>query len=263
MTTYGPTPHVPSLTIDLAASSDTARLREVDEAVIGTIQESARSTGWWGIRVLDSVHRTGDLPRGRLAQLMSDSRGARSLTWSRYRPAGPRSSASGEKPQRSNMRLLQDSGAEVRCKPAGTSAAQVAGGVPAATILRWRRRRGCGGIPSSGPRAHGLVSVRRRGRRRRETTRTQLSSASAYRRATSWTGSGLDGVWRGIPEPGRDIRPSRRADRPGRSRGDRVLWEWRPPYLQGSTGHNRPASVRHRREGVPALRIQLPGSSGT
>lgn len=229
-------PHVPSLTIDLAASTDTARLTEIDEAVIASIQQSSRSSRWWGIRVLDSVHRTGDLPRARLAQLMSESSGARSMTWSRYRPATSSSEWGTPNAHRSNLRLLQDSGAELRTMPAADAPAQIAGPVPL-------RRFSAGDVVIAGEAVRAAfldatgwdafdqaVQAVESGQARSEFG-IRLAQSYLMDRSADWTVSG-----EAFLSPAAMSELVARPLGLGRSRGDRVLWEWRPPYLQGKHG---------------------------
>lgn len=97
-------PHMSTLTIDLAAATRTARLDEVDRAVLAQLEAWAsekmgRFRG--GARVLDSLNRGGKIPAFAVAKLAKKSVGM-PIQWSRYKP--------GVESQACNIRLLQDSG---------------------------------------------------------------------------------------------------------------------------------------------------------
>ncbi len=81
-------PHVSTLTVDLAAESESPRINEIDEKLIDVVggwaeKPSQRLAG--GLRVLDSSNRTGPIPveavRGSTL-----SEGQSLLVWSRYDP---------------------------------------------------------------------------------------------------------------------------------------------------------------------------------
>lgn len=95
--------HLSSVTIDLASSGPTQRMGELDDSVVRAAELwSKGASPIMGINVKDSTNRRGDLPRTAVAELLRDGLGT-SLSWSRYKPDPGR-------PLRSNLRLLQDSG---------------------------------------------------------------------------------------------------------------------------------------------------------
>jgi DNA phosphorothioation-dependent restriction protein DptH len=101
-------PHVTTMTIDLAASSPTPRLREIDDSILRSIsswaeQEHQQIPG--GVRVWDSLNRGGQAPLAEAAQLATGLNGV-PLTWIRYKHENG-------KTKRCNVRFLQDSGLKV------------------------------------------------------------------------------------------------------------------------------------------------------
>jgi hypothetical protein len=109
-------PHVTTMTIDLAASSPTPRLREIDDSILQSIatwatKEQQQIPG--GVRVWDSLNRGGQAPLGEAAQIAVGLNGV-PLTWIRYKHENGNT-------KRCNVRFLQDSGlkVEVNSGPAG------------------------------------------------------------------------------------------------------------------------------------------------
>ena len=101
-------PHVSTLTIDLAAASNTSRLEEVDQAVLAQLEAWAHEKSGsfrGGARVLDSLRREGNVPSLRVAEVARKNPGM-PVMWSRYEPIP-------QKSQECNIRLLQDSGVHV------------------------------------------------------------------------------------------------------------------------------------------------------
>jgi DNA phosphorothioation-dependent restriction protein DptH len=101
-------PHVSTLTVDLAASSPTTRLDEVDAAVLSALAEwnsSGISQLAGGARIWDSMNRGGEAPREAVTKLARNASGA-PLAWVRYAHDPFRS-------RRSNIRMLQDSGIRI------------------------------------------------------------------------------------------------------------------------------------------------------
>lgn len=218
-------PHVPSLTIDLSASADSPRLEEVDSAVLATIKSWSRQGGLRGVRILDSLHRAGDLPRSELTKLVDDSGAV--VTWSRYRPRAGSNI-------RSNIRLLQDSGAHVRAKEARLHSAQVAGRTP---LRRFSTAEMVSDNEASSSTALEPTGWTRFDNALRELESTPEASDLAIRLAQSylvdtdadWTVSG-----EAFLSPG--ALGVLLADQSPVAGPRRLLWEWRPPYLQGNKG---------------------------
>lgn len=99
-------PYVSTLTVDLAARSETPKLVEMDEAVIGecsqwAIQERLGKGLVGGVRVFDSLNREGSRPE--FLDSGDLGLGSSPITWKRYKDEPM-------KPIEANIRILQDSG---------------------------------------------------------------------------------------------------------------------------------------------------------
>lgn len=104
-------PHVTTMTIDLAASTPSPRLREIDDSILKSISlwaEKERLQIPGGVRVWDSLNRGGTAPIAEAAKVASDLMGI-PLTWTRYKHEN------GET-KRCNVRFLQDSGIKVEVR---------------------------------------------------------------------------------------------------------------------------------------------------
>lgn len=218
-------PHVPSLTIDLSASADSPRLAEVDAAVLATIRSWTGQGRLQGVRVLDSLHRAGDLPRDELTKLVDG--GSSVVTWSRYRPK-----VGGN--IRSNIRLLQDSGAQIRAKEARLKSEQVAGRTPlrrfsTAELVADSEASSSTTLAPTGWESfdaalHALESTP-------ESSDLAIRLAQSYLVDTEadWTVSG-----EAFLSPG--ALGALLVEQAPAVGTKRLLWEWRPPYLQGGKG---------------------------
>lgn len=219
-------PYVSSLTIDLAAGAPSPRLSEIDQAVIATIEHWGKTANRWGVRVMDSLHRTGDIPRSKLAAMVDGKGDSCTVTWSRYRPEN------GASPH-SNIRLLQDSGATLRATDGKSPQQQVTGAWPL-------RRFSCGDtlgenevftstvLEPTGWLAFDRAIEAMEGTPKPIDLGMRLSQSYLVDRTADWTVSGEA-----------FLSPSSLASLvagTGQSETDRVLWEWRPPFLQGKHG---------------------------
>lgn len=118
-------PHVSTLTIDLASLSPTARLGEIDVAVVKAISnwnDTSQEPLQGGIRVLDSLNRRGEFSRTAAKELVRETRGV-PFTWSRYLP-------SASSTQKCNIRLLQDSGVRMEVRTSGSENMGIIGDAP-------------------------------------------------------------------------------------------------------------------------------------
>lgn len=103
-------PHLSTLSVDLAAQERTPRLGEIDTAVLEIAKSWRKGSGdgrlLGGVRVWDSLNRTGDVPTDEVRSLVRADPELL-ITWSRYvpRPLDSRSS---------NVRFLQDIGARMQ-----------------------------------------------------------------------------------------------------------------------------------------------------
>lgn len=101
------TPHLTSITIDLARQTEAPRIREVDNAVVDVMRRWSVDTDYYpgGVHVLDSTRRLGEPPLDSVASLLDSETGSR-LSWRRYETRSDGNI-------RSNLRLLQDPGLQV------------------------------------------------------------------------------------------------------------------------------------------------------
>lgn len=241
-------PHVSTLTIDLAASSPMSRLQEVDGAVLTAVKMWSGSTSGrllGGVRVWDSIHRSGSAPADEVAQL---AQGIPSVpfSWTRYlhRP--------GEASKTCNIRLLQDSGVKLE---AGHSNEPNLGLLGQAALRRFEAHEppnvnvgyaesrpslaeGVGWPPFSKALGHAEGSAEN------PRIRSKLLQAALVDESADWTVSG-EGL----------MGPSAMAGLIENSgSGKQMLWEWRPPFLEASEG----VPTLERRPFVSVARV--PGS---
>lgn len=220
-------PQVSTLTVDLAAGSPTARLEEVDVAVLRTVREwakgqASRLSG--GVRVWDSINREGAAPRELVAEVARDLAGV-PISWSRY-------SVSASDPQKlANIRLLQDSGIRVEAGEASGVGSGIIGGVPLrrfeahesqSTSLGYSETRPsvmAGGWP------HFLAALQAcEGVGNGSRLRSKLFKAALIDGTAEWTVSGEA-----------MMSPSAMASLVhSESRGSQMLWEWQPPFLEAA-----------------------------
>ena len=236
-------PHVSTLSIDLAAYADTPRLAEVDEAVLGVIADwtsKGGGGGRGGIRVIDSLHRTGASPRQDLDRVLA-SQSDVPVTWTRYKHDA-------NTPRQSNLRLLQDAGVGVEVSHGADANDGVLGAVPlrrfeatqppgpgsASAASRPAIRDGLGW----GPFAAALRAVEMADSRPQ--LGSQLFHAAVIDPHADWTVSGES-----------LISPAAMASMvSGSGSGQQMLWEWRPPFLEA----DRTAQLE-RRPFVSVVRI--------
>ena len=218
-------PHLPTLTIDLAAMSPAARLSEVDEVIL------REATGWakdtsaemvGGLRIWDSLNRLGGAPFED-AQDIAGYGGERvPLEWRRYvhDPA---------KSKTCNVRLLQDTGLRVRVYPTGQANMGISGLVPLrrfeAPLSQSDATDAAYSNPTFGP-AMQLTSF--------QGALAELENANNQPRISSQVFRTL------LVDPNADwtvtgeasISPSSMANLlNGQDETGQMLWEWRPPYL--------------------------------
>ncbi|GAA4892276.1 hypothetical protein GCM10025789_06610 [Tessaracoccus lubricantis] len=218
-------PHIPSLTIDLSASMDSPRLGEVDAAVLETIRSWAKK-GLRGVRVMDSLHRSGDLPREELTKLLEGNETV--ITWSRYKPQ------SSKKAIPSNIRLLQDSGAQLRAASHNVPGYQVAGRIPLrrfwnTELVEAKEAFASVTLGSTGWDAFDRAISSLESTPTRCDLGIKLANTYLTETGADWTVSGEAFLSPGAL--GALLSRQSTANMP-----TRMLWEWRPPYLQGRYG---------------------------
>lgn len=220
-------PHLPSVTVDLASSARGPRLAEIDASVIRAVGEwSKRAQPILGVRVLDQLTREGDLPRDLLAGLFRDNLKT-SISWSRYAGDGVNVAAR----PRSNLRLLQDSGVQVgHIQKPGREAGVLAG----AAVRRYETVTPTGDSSSTSmqpglPTADDSFTRAIRAIEGAESPpRIRLATAvsALLNDSSDWTISGES-----------FLSPTALAHMIANQNGaatDRMLWEWRPPFLRPS-----------------------------
>ncbi len=218
-------PHLPTLTIDLAAMSPAARLSEVDEVILRQATLWAKETSLemvGGLRIWDSLNRLGGAPFED-AQDITGYGGERvPLEWRRYvhDPA---------KSKTCNVRLLQDTGLRVRVYPTGEASMGISGKVPLrrfeAPLSSVDATDAAYSSPTFGPEMQ-LTSF--------QTALAELENANNQPRISSQVFRTL------LVDPNADwtvtgeasISPSSMANLlNGQEETGQMLWEWRPPFL--------------------------------
>ncbi|MHB1171113.1 MAG: ATP-binding protein [Lacisediminihabitans sp.] len=240
-------PHVSTLTIDLAANTETSRLDEVDEAVLAAVDEWTRATDArlrGGARIWDSLNRGGESPREAVNKLARNAVGS-PITWARYK-TDPMES------KRANVRMLQDSGIRIEI---GTGDRQNLGLLGSVPLRRFEAYEPPTQISTSSESRPGLRALN--GWSAFSEALAAAENSSVKPRITSklfntalvddradWTVSG-EAL----------MSPSAMASLvKGSTAGSQMLWEWRPPFLEATEG----VPVLERRPFVSVARV--PGS---
>lgn len=216
--------YLPSVTVDLSSSVKARRMEQIDRSVLGAVKEWAGGrTGnpVMGITILDSLNRLGDLPREEVRGLL-ESCPRTMVAWKRYLPDPIQ-------PRKSNLRLLQDSGVRMLLESqAEGSANGVLGQVPLrrfevpckfeqhASLLQPTVRN------TEGAFSEALACVEKPDGLSPEVgvyvSQSQLSDDHS-----DWSISGDAFVPAAVLA---------RSVAMGKDAGRRMLWEWRPPFLQ-------------------------------
>ncbi|TQJ50193.1 hypothetical protein [Phycicoccus sp. SLBN-51] len=220
-------PHVSTLTVDLAATSTTSRLEEIDDAVLTAVKHwnnGGQAALRGGVRVFDSLHRRGDAPRDALTRLL-DTNTRTPVSWSRYQHDT-------STPQLCNIRLLQDAGVQVQVTTGEMGNAGLVGEIP---LRRFEAQQA---MVSAGKNAESRPAMRPdvgwqpfvealtaiEGAHAQPRISSRLFKALLVDRNADWTVSGET-----------MMNPSAMAALVNEgSGGSQMLWEWRPPFLDGA-----------------------------
>ncbi len=219
-------PQVSTLTIDLAANAPVARLSEVDRKVLDVVHkwEGSEQALRGGIRVFDSLYRSGPVPTEHIRAKASDNPELQ-MAWSRY---------TSENRPPSDLRFLEDPGLSL-----GT---WVRSGHPRGALSRRPIRRGY--VPDSSARPedpsskvdpillhgegpYGTALCLIEGAEDRPQLRVKLDQLNP-------AGGDSDSKWTVTGEsllPPATLANLLNLGLPGQSQ---TLWEWSPPFLNQS-----------------------------
>jgi DNA phosphorothioation-dependent restriction protein DptH len=214
-------PQVSTLSIDLASSTASPRLGEIDQAIIDAIAAPpGKSSLRGGVRVHDSMNRLGETPLADLERTLGTSSG-RPVRWSRYKhqqTGGPQA----------NMRFLQDAGVKVEVSP---TKAPGSGRISTVPLRRFSTPAEAGDghvalqFPIVEPEAESSAFVRALAKVERSDHGVQISAelfqAALVNDSADWTvtGESLVGA-------------NSLADMLEAHGSGQMLWEWRPPFLE-------------------------------
>lgn len=224
-------PHISTMTIDLAATTQTNRLHEVDEAVLEEVYRwttQSRQSLIGGARIWDSTKRVGEPPRELMSRLIRSTDGV-PLTWARYAP-----DSADMKP--CNIRILQDAG--VRVKVASKTKAPRLGAIGRVPLRRFEAPASVLVQSQSSVSSPTFVEELgwepftravlecERGTGGTAIISTKLFHAAVVNDTADWTVSGES-----------LMSPSAIASSVQNVNGaTRMLWEWRPPFLDAAKG---------------------------
>jgi hypothetical protein len=221
-------PQVTTMTIDLAATSETARLRELDDSVLQSISSWANKEKFQvpgGIRIWDSLNRLGPAPVEEALNVAGNMSGV-PLSWTRYKHING-------KTKKCNVRFLQDSGIKISVtKGPSSTSDKTLGAIGIAPLRRFEMFNGLSSktgqsqsLPTLG--ANSLQSPYSQALRAFENSdaappvvRSQVFKALLVDSNAEWTVSGESMV-----------SPSGIASLLSSDSVSQMLWEWRPPFF--------------------------------
>lgn len=223
-------PHVSTLTIDLASATKTARLVEIDKAILKSASEWVTNTAsplTGGLRVWDSLNRLGEAPLDD-AQELANTSVARAvpIEWRRYKHDS-------SKPQSCNIRLLQDTGVKINLDPSGSKNRGVLARIPLRRFETSSAEIAPGNYSVSSPTLrpdYGFAPFRSalgemENASVQPALKAQLFRAMLADATADWTVTG-EGA----------INPNAMAQLlTSDGHSGQMLWEWRPPFLTGKT----------------------------
>jgi DNA phosphorothioation-dependent restriction protein DptH len=222
-------PQLPSIVIDLSAQFDSPRLEEVDAAVLKTMKSWSSEREFYpgGVHVLDASSRLEPPPFDALSKVISE-RPTSKVSWTRY-------TNDRKTKVRSNLRLLQDPGIQMRVLPDG----EEDGALDAIPVKRFITQHGIeakGTTSSISPtieEGFGWIeycSALRACENSQSLPRllAQLNRQQIADGAADWSITG-DGM----------VSPSvmsKLLSEGSKTSGKQMLWEWRPPLSTSSEG---------------------------
>lgn len=221
-------PHLTTITIDLAALSQSNRLHEIDEAVLSEIgvwaSEEANSL-FGGARILDSTKRAGDPPVEKMARLVGRTHGT-PLSWKRYEPDATAM-------KQCDIRILQEAGVNFQVKSGGNeSRLGVLGNVPLrrfeAVDPKMSSRSGSISSPTLRD-DQGWAPLSEALRQCEGESATTLVSTKLFRAALVHASAGWTITGEAMMNPSAIASMVNSS-----SSGQQMLWEWRPPFLESS-----------------------------
>jgi len=224
-------PHVSTLTVDVASSQMSPRMPELDDAVIAETSGS-RGSFFGGVRVLDSLNRSGPIPDVSSLQKSDGDENPKPLVWKRYDPG-----AGGAPASEVDLRILQDPGAVTWLEVVGAgdsgTPAGVLGPVPFRRLeVHGRSSAAADGariIPSIGPESMSAFGLALAGLERSidgSNFRVVSHFPVDYFGDSSpkWTVSGEA-----------SFRPGAIPDLLPEGSEERMLWEWSPSFLEAKS----------------------------
>ena len=221
-------PQVTTMTIDLAASTQTPRLRELDESVLQSISHWAGKEKFevpGGIRIWDSLNRLGPAPVDEVLGVAGRMSGA-PLAWTRYQHVNGQT-------KKCNVRFLQDSGIKVSVtRSASVDNAKTLGAVGEVPLRRFEMFNGLSSkagqsesLPALGSKSiqspyNAALNAFENSVSIPPVVRSQVFRALLVDSNAEWTVSGES-----------IVSPSGIASLLSGDSTSQMLWEWRPPFF--------------------------------
>lgn len=222
-------PHVTTLTVDLAALKKTARLSEIDDAVLNSATLWAHDNEKeliGGVRIWDSLFREGEPPLDKISQITDENNNV-PAAWMRYKHDAIET-------KKCNVRLLQDSGVRVSVKTTGDSGLGVMGNIPLrrfeAQVSNSTQNKFATISPTIQPDQgwqYFTAALREfENANARPNLQAQLFKALLVDKNADWTVTGEALI---SPSSIAELlNPDKKATT--------MLWEWRPPYFDNKRG---------------------------
>lgn len=221
-------PHITTMTVDLAATATTTRVREIDQSIFSTVDSwmTDKSTGLiGGVRVWDSHSRSG-MPSEEDIRPIKKNHPDAPLVWRRY-------DTDPTQPVSCNVRVIQDSGTLVNFEKGGQDNRGVLGPVPlrrfeiqsppTSDSVSFDSRPALSDSSHSSSFSRALSAVENSGEI--PEIHAYLANALESRKA-HWTISGE--AFLGPGSMAHLVQAN--------SEGTQMLWEWQPPFFDTKNG---------------------------